>query len=187
MLRSISALVAIFCLFVVQSVSAASFAPATVKEQAEQLGLGAKIKLKLATGDRVSGSIEAIRDDGLLISSKGGADPKLIGYEEIRQLKIASRRYTRHDAGDPLAARRVVVALGVGQHIVVNPDGKKAIHGNIQSIDADGFTVMPDRETAPVQIAYADVRHVEKNLSLGGTIVLVVLIVAAVIVITAVR
>ena len=188
MLRSLLALATLFCFFVVQSVSAAAFTPANVKDQAEQFGPGAKVKLRLTSGKTVSGSIQAVRDDGLLLTAKGSADPKLVPYGDVRQLKLSSRRFTEHDhPDDSLAARRVVVALGVGQHIVVNPKGRKAIHGNIQSIDADQFTVMPDFETTPVTIAYADIHHVEKNLSLGATIVLVVLIVAVVIVIGATR
>ena len=44
------------------------------------------------------------------------------------------------------------------------------------------FSVLPDQQSAAIQIAYGDIRHVEKNLSLGATIVLLVLIAAAVLV-----
>lgn len=177
----------IFCLFVVQSVSmAASFGPATVKQQVEQLGPGARVKVKLANGQKVSGEIAKLRDDGFALASKNGAAPRQIAYNDVRQLKLGSRRYTAHQQVDPATARRVVQALGVGRHIMVNPTGRHAIHGNIQAIGADQFTVLPDHSNAPVTIAYNDVHHVEKNLTLGGTIVLVVLIVAAVVVITTV-
>jgi hypothetical protein len=46
---------------------------------------------------------------------------------------------------------------------------------------------MPDHETAPVEIPFDQVRYVEKNITLGSTIVLVVLIVAAVVAIGAVH
>jgi hypothetical protein len=177
----------IFCLFVVQSVSmAASFGPETVKDQVEQLGPGARVKIKLTDGRRASGVIAAFRDGGFTLAPKNGGASRQIAYSDVRQLKLSSRRYTAHQEVDPQAARRVVEALGVGKHIMVNPTGAHAIHGNIQTIEADHFTVLPDRSTVPVTIAYNDIHHVEKNLTVGGTIVLVVLIVAALVVITTV-
>src|SRR5579859_7995129 len=156
----------VFCLFVVQSLSmAASFGPGTVREQAEQLGAGARVKVKLTSGQKLSGLIGAFRDEGFTLETGNGGAPQQIPYGEVRQLKLGSRRFTAHQAVEPEAARRVVVALGVGQHIMVNPKGAPAIHGNIQAIDADQFTVIPDHSTAPVTIAYNDVRHVEKNLT----------------------
>src|SRR5262249_11352459 len=59
--------------------------------------------------------------------------------------------------------------------------GREA-HGLIQSIGAGSFSVIPDKQNAPVQFVYADVQHVENNLSLGATIVLIVLIAAGVLV-----
>ena len=174
----------IFCLFVVQSVSmAASFGPGTVREQVEELGPGAPVKLKLDRGQKVSGVIGAFQEDGFTLAPKNGGASQEIAYKDVRQLKLSSRRYTAHQDVDAAEARRVVEALGVGKHIMVNPTGAHAIHGNIQSIEADHFTVLPDRSTVPVTIAYADIHHVEKNLTLGATIVLVVLIVTAAIVI----
>ena len=58
------------------------------------------------------------------------------------------------------------------------------LHGHIQAIDGDTFTLLPDHQTTSVRIAYRDVDYLEKNLSFGATIVLVVLIVAAVAVIS---
>lgn len=182
-MRPVTAAAVAFCFFIVQSASAAgSFNPETVKDQVSQFGPGAKVKLKLTSGQIVSGSISEIEEDDFLLLTKRSQTPAVVPYGDVRQLKLASRRYTAHDSPNAAAARSVVVALGVGHHIVVNPIGAKAIHGNIQSIEADAFTVVPDDATAPVRVAYTDVRHVEKNLSLGATIVLVVLIGAALIV-----
>lgn len=177
----------IFCLFVVQSLStAAPLGLGTVREQVEQLGPGARVKVKLTSGQKLSGVIGVFRDADFTLETGNGGASRQIAYGDVRQLRLGSRRYTAHQDVDPEAARRVVVALGVGQHIMVNPKGAPAIHGNIQAIDANRFTVIPDHSTAPVTLAYNDVRHVEKNLTFGGTIVLVVLIVAAVVVITTV-
>jgi ribosome maturation factor RimP len=179
--RQITAQAVVFCLFTVQSLTAATpFNPNSIRRQAEQLGPGAHIRLRLANGEKMAGSIEAIQDGGLVVNGGKESTPKLIAYEQVAQLRLASRRYTAHGHPDVPAARRVVAALGVGQHIVVKESGAKSIHGHIQAIDEERFVLLPDDSTAPVTIAYSDVRHVEKNLSFGATIVLVVLIAAAV-------
>jgi len=183
MQRKTIALAVVFCLFIVQSLTAATpFNPASIRQQADQLGTGARVRLKLASGGKLVGSIAAIQDDGLLFAAGQQNTPKLIAYNEVAQLKLASRRYRASGETDALHVRRVVSTLGVGQHVVVNRAGAKALHGHIQSFDSDHFTVLPDHEAAPVQISYSEVRHVEKNLSFGATIVLVILILAAVVV-----
>ena len=165
---------------------AASFGPENVRDQVEQFGPGARVKVKLSNGQKISGVVAALQQDGFALAPKKGGASQHIAYSDVRQLKLGSRRYTAHQEVDSQAARRVVMALGVGKHIMVNPTGAHAIHGNIQTIEADHFTVLPDRSTVPVTIAYNDIHHVEKNLTVGGTIVLVVLIVAALVVITTV-
>ena len=100
----------------------------------------------------------------------------------LAQSLQAGVRYRAHGHPDPAEARRVVLALGMGKHVVVNTTAGREFHGNIVAIEQGYFSVVPDRQTAPVQIAYADIKHVEKNLSLGATIVLLVLIAAAVVV-----
>jgi small nuclear ribonucleoprotein (snRNP)-like protein len=44
--------------------------------------------------------------------------------------------------------------LAVGKHIMVKTTAGKEYHGNIQALDADHFTMLPDYTTAPVQVAY---------------------------------
>src|SRR5205814_6379545 len=107
---------------------------------------------------------------------------KSIAYDQVTEMKLTKRRYRASGEPDAAEARRVVLALGVGKHVVVNAIGGREVHGNIQAIEPGYFSVLPDQQNAPVQIAYGDVRHVEKNLSLGATIVLLVLIAAAVVV-----
>ena len=174
--RRILAVALVTCLFWADSLRAAtSFTPSSIRQQVEQFGVGAKVGLKLAGGEKLRGSIEAIDDDGFLLGARR------IAYDQVAQMQLASRIY-RASKGGPEDARRVALALGVGKHVVVKMTGNRELHGHIQALDSDHFTLMPDRQAAPVQIAYNDVQHLEKNLSFGATIVLVVLIVAAVVV-----
>lgn len=178
----------VFCVYyfsLVQSLSAAAtFNPASIKQQVDNFGVGAKVGMKLAQGERLRGSIESIDDQGFVVSDRDGS--RRIPYDQVAQLRLAQRAYRAKAEIDPIAARRVVVNLGVGRHAVVKFSGRE-LHGNIQAIAATHFTLLPDHEAAPVEIPYDQVRYVEKNITLGSTIVLVVLIVAAVAVIAAVK
>jgi hypothetical protein len=136
--RQITAQAVVFCLFTVQSLTAATpFNPSSIRRQAEQLGPGAHIRLRLANGEKMAGSIEAIQDGGLVVKGGQESTPNLIAYNQVAVP----------------AARRVVAALGVGQHIVVKESGAKSIHGHIQAIDEERFVLLPDNSTAPVTIA----------------------------------
>ncbi len=156
------------------------------KEKVDLFGVGAKIKLQLADGQKLRGSIEAITDETFSLTPGIGEPRREIAYTEVADLQLAKRVYRAHNQPDPTQAKRVVVALGVGKHIVVKTTAGKEFHGHIQIIESDHFIMLPDQAASPVQIAYTEVRYVEKNLSLGSTIVLVVLIAAAVVVVSAV-
>jgi ribosome maturation factor RimP len=161
--------------------------PLPLREQVSLFGVGAKINLRLADGEKLRGSIEVISDEDFSLTSGKGERQRQIAYNQVADLQLAKRVYRAHDRPpDPIQAKRVVAALGVGKHIVVKTSGGQEFHGHIQLIEPDHFTMLPDRAAAPVRIAYGEVRYVEKNISLGSTIVLVVLIVAAVVVVSAV-
>ena len=182
--RKLLAVALVFCLYhlsLIQSLIAGTvFTPTSIRQRVDAFGVGAKVGLKLAGGKKLRGTIETIDDRGFVLSESSGRT-RQVAYEEVGQLNLAARAYRARRDADPEQARRVVVNLGVGRHAVVRLAGKE-FHGHIQNIDAEHFTLLPDRETAPVQIAYRDVQYVEKNLSFGATVVLVVLIVAGVVV-----
>ncbi len=77
------------------------------------------------------------------------------------------------------------MGLGVRQHIMVKFDGDYVLHGNITAIESDQFTILPDKQQAPVEVAYNSVQNVHKNLSAGATIAIVVGIAAAVVILAA--
>ncbi len=152
-----------------------------VKEQLSQYGVGAKLKLKLADGKKVKGSLVAIGDEGFELSSKPGDSPRLIAYNNVGEVRPSKLVYRAKGAPDAVEARRVVLGLGVGHHIQVRTtSAEKMIHGNIQSIGADTFTMRPDRTTSPVEIAFAEVSYVEQNLSMGAKIAIALVIIAVV-------
>lgn len=154
--------------------------PAVAKQQVDQFGLGAKVKIQLADGKKLKGSISAIEDGGFLLASKADGSPQRVAYDQVAQLKLAKLTYKAGGQPDAVEARRVVLGLGVGHHIQVKTTAGTEYHGNIQAIEADLFTLLPDHQTAPVQIAFADVQYVEQNLSRGAKIAIIVLVVLAV-------
>jgi hypothetical protein len=155
--------------------------PAAIKGQIDQFGIGAKLELVLAHGQKLRGSVDAIGDDSFLFISQRRQPAQRISYDQVSEMRLTKHRYRASGQPDSMEARRVVLALGVGKHVVVNTAGRE-VHGLIQAIEPGYFTVLPDQQNAPVQFAYSDVQHVEKNLSLGATIVLLVLIAAGVVV-----
>jgi hypothetical protein len=175
----------VFCLFqlsLAQSLTAAITDPAAIKRQIDDFGVGAKLELALADGSKLRGSVDAIESDSFQFLSKQRRPATRINYDQVTGMMLTRHRYRASGHPDPAEARRVVLALGVGKHVVVNATGGREVHGLIQSIEPGSFSVIPDKQIAPVSFAYDDVQHVEKNLSLGATIVLIVLIAAAVLV-----
>jgi ribosome maturation factor RimP len=133
------------------------FNATSVKQEIGQLGIGAKVKIKLAGGKRLRGSVEAIEADDFLLKSGRASGPQRIGYEQVAQVKLSKLTYRTSAHLDTMEVRRVVISLGVGKHVMVKTTGGQEYHGNIQAIDQDQFTVLPDFQSAPVQIAYSEV------------------------------
>ncbi len=157
---------------------------ATVKQQVDQFGVGAKVKLRLANGTKLNGTIQAIGDDAFLVTSKESS-PVSVTYAQVAQLKLAKNTCKSKGPVEVDEARRVVVGLGVGRHIMVKTTAGEEYHGNIQAIGVDSFTMLPDRQTESVQIAYNEILQTGPNLSRGAKIAIIVLaaVVVAVIII----
>ena len=157
--------------------------PTLTKQQVDRWGVGAEVKVKLAGGKNLRGAISGIEDDSFLLVKGQKASPRRVGYAEVAELKLAKNLYRATGQPDPLAAMRVVEALGVGRHAVVKTAAGQEYHGNIQAIDRDQFILLPDHQSQPVQIAYSDVQQVGPNLSKGAKIGIIVGAAAAAVVI----
>lgn len=164
--------------FALWAMSAAPASPTRTKETVNLLGEGAQVKLKLTNGRKLKGVLESADESGIVLNPKGEGSSQSFVYEEISELRPAKRSYKASGAIDPVEARRAVVGLGVGQHIMVKVNNQK-LRGHIQAIEMNAFTLLPDRQTTPVEVAYNGVQAVNKNLSAGATFAVVVGIVAA--------
>lgn len=156
--------------------------PALIKQRIDLLGVGAKVKVELARGTRLRGAISAVEDEAFVLESERAAAPQRVAYEDVAQVKLAKLTYRAVAQPDPVEARRVVVGLGVGRHIVVKTTGGKEYHGQIQAIDRAYFILLPDRQATPVQVDYDKVAQVGPNLSKGAKIAIVAAVVVTVVV-----
>ena len=147
--------------------------PGQVKQQIDQFGVGAKLKVQLADGKKVKGSVVSLGEEGFELRAKPGDAPRHFAYNNVNEVKLAKLVYRAKGAPDAVQARRVVLGLGVGHHIQVKTTAGKEYHGNIQVIDSDSFTMLPDHQTTPVQIAFGEVRYVEQNLSTGVKVAII--------------
>jgi len=155
---------------------------AFAKQQIDQFGVGAKVKIQLADGKKLKGTISAIEDGGFLLASKADGAPQRVAYDQVAQLKLAKLTYKAAGQPDPAEARRVVLGLGVGKHIMVKTAAGKEYHGLIVAIEDGGFAVMPDKQATAVQIAYNDVLQLGPNLSTGAKIAIAAVVVGVLLV-----
>lgn len=160
--------------------------PGLTRQRVDQFGVGAKVKVELTSGKKMKGSIQSIEDAGFLLAPSEAGSSTQVPYGEVAQLNLAKNTYKASGQPDSVGAKRVVAELAVGKHIMAKTAAGKEYHGNIQAIDADHFTMLPDYTTAPVQVAYSDVLQLGPNMSKGTKILIIVGVGIAVVVILAV-
>src|ERR1700730_13340149 len=61
----------------------------SVKQQVSRFGVGATVKVKLAGGAIVRGSIEAIEEGGFLLNTGKASAARMISYDQLAQVKLA--------------------------------------------------------------------------------------------------
>jgi len=150
--------------------------PTAVKQQVDLFGVGANVKLKLADGKKLKGSIQGIEDGAFVLASKQEASPTTrVAYDQVAELKLAKVTYKTSGKPDAAETRRVIAGLGVGRHIVVKTTDGAEYHGKVVAMGADHFTILPDHQRAPIQIAYSDALLLSPNPTKGTWIAIGVL------------
>jgi ribosome maturation factor RimP len=156
--------------------------PSLTRQRVDQFGVGAKVKVELTNGQKFKGPIQSIEEGGFVLAAAKGESPTRVPYGDVAQLNLTKNTYKATGQPDSVEVRRVVAELGTGHHIMVKTSEAKEYHGNIVAITAEGFSMLPDHTTAPVQIAYNNVQQMGPNMSKGSKIAIVVLIGVAVVV-----
>ena len=149
--------------------------PSLTRQRVDQFGVGARVKVELTNGQKFKGPIQSIENAGFLLAAAKDGSPTRVPYGDVAKLNLTKNTYNAKGQPDSVEVRRVVAELGVGHHIMVKTSEAKEYHGNIVAIAAEGFTVLPDHTTAPVQVAYNNVQQMGPNMSKGTKIALIVL------------
>jgi ribosome maturation factor RimP len=150
--------------------------PSLTRQRVDQFGVGAKVKVELTNGKKFKGSIQSIEDGEFLLAAAKAGSPTRVPYDNVAQLNLTKNTYKATGQPDSIEVRRVVSELGVGHHIMVKTTAGKEYHGNILSVDTEQFTVLPDHQAVPVEIAYSQALRMGPNLSKGGKIAIVVVV-----------
>jgi ribosome maturation factor RimP len=156
--------------------------PSLTRQRVDQFGVGAKVKVELTNGKKFRGSIQSIEDGEFLLASAKAGSPTPVPYGDVAKLNLAKNTYKATGQPDSVEVRRVVAELGVGHHIMVKTSEAKEYHGNILAIAAESFTVLPDHQATPVQIAYNQTLQMGPNMSKGEKITIIVLVGVAIVV-----
>ena len=157
--------------------------PPDLKQRVEQFGVGTELKLKLQNGTKLRGSVENIGEDSFTVVSKEDGATRQVAFSELKNVNYPKRGYKTEDTPDPVSAKRMVVQLGVGEHIMVKVSPTQKVRGHIREIHENHFVIQPDGETATLRVPYSSIWKVNKNISFGATIAIVVGIAAAVVLI----
>ncbi len=154
-----------------------------LRKRIGQFGVGTELKVKLADGTKLRGLVERIGEESFFLAAKDDAASREITYNELDKLSYPKRGYKAEDNPDAAAAKRMVVQLGIGEHIMVKVGPTQQVRGHIRQIDNDYFVIQPDGQTQTLQVPYNNILKVNKNLSLGAKIAIVGGIAAAVVLI----
>lgn len=152
-----------------------SLNPGLARRQVGQFGVGARVKVELVSGQKLKGSIQSVDEGGFLLAFGKAGAPTRVAYGDVAQLKLANNTYNAKGRPDAVEAKRVAASLGVGHHVVVKTTQGNEYHGNILAINAANFNMVPDHQSAPVEIAYNQTLQLGPNMSRGTKIGLIVL------------
>ena len=133
-------------------------------QQVEALGVGATVKVKLATGEKLEGSIAAIDAESFdLISRRDGLLHR-VTYGDVAELKFTKSTYRAGGSPDATEARRVAAGL-VGRHVAVRVASNTTYRGHVQKVSDESLVLTLDEAHRPVEIPYGEVRELGPNLS----------------------
>jgi len=138
---------------------------AEMQRRVTQLGPGADVRLKLVDGSKRRGRVQSIGTEGFDLKESRERSTKRIDYGQLAFLDLTKRVYRSNAGYDPVAARRVAVALGRGHHVLTRVRGGKTYRGHIENIDLQYLTLHLDNNGQSVAVSYAQIDHLEQNLS----------------------
>ncbi len=134
------------------------------QRQVELLGVGAAVKVRLANGQRLDGSITSIDTGSFDLALRRG-EVRRITYGEVAELRFVSATYKASGPPNVTEVRRVAAGLGAGRHVAVKVTSGQTLRGHIQAVHEEHLVLLRDRATMPIDIAYDEVQALGPNLS----------------------
>ncbi len=134
------------------------------QRQVELFGVGAAVKVTLADGQRLDGSITSIDAGSFDLALRRG-EVRRITYGEVAELRFVSATYEASGPPNAAAVRRVAAGLGAGRHVAVKVTSGQTFRGHIQAVHEKHLVLLRDRATIPIDIAYDEVQALGPNLS----------------------
>ena len=134
------------------------------EQQVLALGVGAPVKVKLATGEKIVGSIVAIETGTFDVVSGRDNARRRVAFGDVADVTFTRTKYVASGTPDPEEIRRVVIGL-VGRHVAVKVAGRSTYRGHVEQANDDHVVLMLDQADTPLKILYADVERIGPNLS----------------------
>jgi hypothetical protein len=164
-LLKLNRLIACVCILSLMSPTLLAEKVDDIERRIAELGEGAELKLKLTDGKKLRGIVDTIGVDGIAMRNSHGLPVQDITYAEIASIEATKRTYRSDSGPDLIAAYRVAVALGPGHHVLARVRNGRTYRGHIEEVNSESLTVRLDRTGQPVVIPYAEIDHLEQNLS----------------------
>ena len=167
-----------------------AFAQGDVWATVQDLPSSTRLKLTLTDGSEVTGSVVEVLPDAVrmvdnktrsrtlkassaqALSSRGSIVFSRSDVTAATVVKMAQRYSVSGDKPpNPASVRHVVTALRVGKKVEMHTTRGKRDRARITSINSNGFAIADGRGSAPVTVAYQDVRDIKPaGMSVGGKI-----------------
>jgi len=134
------------------------------KQQVELFGVGATVKVKLASREELEGAIAAVDTETFDLISRRDGLMRRITYGDVTELKFAKKTYKSSGAPNVGGARHVAAGL-LGRHVAVKLTSGTTFRGHVQALNEDHFVLLLDQAGKPFEIPYGEVQELGPNLS----------------------
>ena len=168
-IRQAVAVIAAACLLPVNGWGQAATAPLTgkavkIRQKAEQLGIGADVRVRLRTDERLQGRIDSAGEASFVIEQRQARGKRPIRYEDVTLLEFATKEFRADKRPDAADARRVAVELGEGATVTLKTKDGRTLKGRLDKVDPEQLMItMGDRGSA--NVAYSEVQLLKGRMS----------------------
>lgn len=133
--------------------------PALTKRTVALLSVGARVRMTLANGEKITGSIASVGAESFDVVGALPASQRRLAYHDVSELKLTTTRYRANGVPNALDARRVAATLGVGKFVKVQVASGNTLRGHIETVSEDVMVLRLDRQAGSAAIEYREVQE----------------------------